>query len=89
VSESPKRPVEGDRFLELHISCCESPNMGTFFVIIRYFLHLHFKYYPQSPLYPPPTLLPNTPTPASWPWHSPVMGHMIFARTSSFPPIDG
>jgi hypothetical protein len=26
---------------------------------IRYFLHLHFKCYPQSPLYPPPALLPN------------------------------
>jgi hypothetical protein len=50
------------------------------FFLIRYFLHLHFKCYPESPLYPPPTLLPNPPTFTSWPWHSPVLGHMIFAR---------
>jgi len=56
---------------------------------IRYFLHLNFKCYPQSPLYPPPTMLPNPPTPDSWPWHSPVLGHMIFARPRASPPIDG
>jgi hypothetical protein len=53
------------------------------YIFIRYFLHLHFRCYPQSPLYPPPALLPNPPTPASWPWHSPVLGHMIFTRPSS------
>jgi hypothetical protein len=26
----------------------------------------------------PCTLLPNPPTPASWPWHFPVLGHIIF-----------
>jgi hypothetical protein len=51
----------------------------TFF-LIRYFLYLHFKCYPKSPLYPPPTLLPYPPTPTSWPWHSPVLGHIKFAR---------
>ena len=45
----------------------------------RYFLHLHFKCYPQSRLSPLPTVLPNPPTPTSWPWHSPVLAHMIFA----------
>jgi hypothetical protein len=44
---------------------------------IRYFLHLHFKCYSKSPLYPAPILLPNWPTPGSWPWHSPVLGDMI------------
>jgi hypothetical protein len=29
---------------------------------------------------PPPTLLT---TPASWPWYSPVLGHIIFARASN------
>jgi hypothetical protein len=58
-------------------------------IFIRYFLHLHFKSYPQSPLYPPPALLPNPPTPTTWPWHSPVLGHMIFTRTRPSPPIDG
>jgi hypothetical protein len=56
---------------------------------IRYLLYLHFKCYPQSPLYPPLTLLPNPPTSASWPWHSPLLGHMIFARPRASPPIDG
>ena len=52
---------------------------------IKYFLHLHFKCYPKSPLYTPPALLPNPPTPTSWPWHSPVLGHIIFARPRSSP----
>jgi hypothetical protein len=52
---------------------------------IRYFLHLHFKCYPESPLYLPPALLPNPPIPDSWP----VLGHMIFARLRASPPIDG
>ena len=38
---------------------------------------------------PPPALLPNPPTPASWPWHSPVLGHIIFARPRASPPKDG
>jgi hypothetical protein len=49
------------------------------FIFIRYFLHLHFKCYPKSPLYSPPALLPYTPTPTSWPWLSPVLGHIKFA----------
>jgi hypothetical protein len=43
--------------------------------------------YPQSPLYPIPSLLPNPPTPAFWPWHFPVLGHMIFAKPRASPPI--
>jgi hypothetical protein len=35
---------------------------------------------PKSPLYCPPTLLPYPPTPTSWPWCSPVLGHIKFAR---------
>jgi hypothetical protein len=50
-----------------------------FSIFIRYFLHLHFKCYPESTLYPPPALLPYPPTPTSWPWHSPVLGHIKFA----------
>jgi hypothetical protein len=60
-----------------------------FSFFIRYFLHLHFKCFPPSPLYPPHALLPNPFTPASWPWHSPVLGHMIFIRPRASPPIDG
>jgi hypothetical protein len=48
--------------------------------IIRYFLYIHFKCYPEISLYPPSTLLPYPPTPASWPWLSPVLRHIKFAR---------
>jgi hypothetical protein len=34
-------------------------------------------------------LLPNPPIPASWPWHSPILGHRTFKRPRTFPPIDG
>ena len=54
---------------------------------IRYIFHLHFKCHPQSPLYTFPALLPNPRTPTSWPWHSPVLGQMIFARMQASPPI--
>jgi hypothetical protein len=63
--------------------------LKTIFFFIRYFLYLHFKCYPQSPIYPPPALLPNPPTSASWPWHSPVLEHMIFTRSRASPPNDG
>ena len=53
--------------------------LSFFLFFIRYFLHIHFKCYPESSLYPPPTLLPYPPTPASWPWHFPVLGHIKFA----------
>ena len=59
------------------------------FFIITYFLHLHFKCFPKSPLYPPPALLLNPLTPSSWPWHTPVVGHIIFARPRAYPPNDG
>jgi hypothetical protein len=36
---------------------------------------------PKVPYTPPPALLPYSPTPASWPWHSPVLGHIKFAIT--------
>jgi hypothetical protein len=38
--------------------------------------------------YTPPALLSNPPTLASWPWHSPVLGHIIFARPRASPPSD-
>jgi hypothetical protein len=50
------------------------------FFFLLDFLNLHFKCYPKSSLYPPPALLPSPPTPTSWPWHSPVLGHIKFAR---------
>jgi hypothetical protein len=34
-------------------------------------------------------LLPNSPIPASWPWHSLVLGHIIIARPRASHSIDG
>jgi hypothetical protein len=59
------------------------------FIFIRYFLYLHFKCYPESSLYPPSALLPYPPTPTSWPWHSPALGHIKFGRPRAFLPNDG
>ena len=56
---------------------------------IRYFLQLHFKCYPKSPLYPPPNLFPYPLTPNSWPWHSPVLGHIKLLDQGAFLPNDG
>ena len=36
----------------------------------------------------PLTLLTNPPTPASWPWHSPILGHRAFTGPRASPPID-
>jgi hypothetical protein len=43
---------------------------------------------PKVP-YPHPTLLPNPPITASWPWHSPIPGHIIFARPRASALNDG
>ena len=51
------------------------------FIFIRYFIYIHFKCYPKSYLYPPPALLAYPPTPASWPWHSPILSFTIFHLT--------
>jgi hypothetical protein len=48
-------------------------------LFLRYFLQLHFQCYPKSPPYPLPHS-PTPPTPTSWPWHSPVLRHIKFAR---------
>jgi hypothetical protein len=67
---------------------------------MRYFLYLHFKCYSLS-RYPPkspiPSLLPlllrgcsptYPPTPASPPWHSPILGHRAFTEPKALLPID-
>jgi hypothetical protein len=57
------------------------------FLIDNFFIYIS-NAIPKVP-YTPLALLPNPPTPASWPWHSPVLGHMIFERPRASPPIDG
>jgi hypothetical protein len=58
------------------------PTLGhvSFFFFIIYVLYLHFECYPESSPCPPLALLPYPLTPTSWPWHSPVLGHIKFAR---------
>ena len=56
----------------------------SFYFFIRYFLHLHFKCYPERPLYPPTDLLPTHPLLLP----GPVLGHIIFLRPRASPPID-
>ena len=94
IEEAQPSPEQAGQYCSCCVALLHLPGMkdkGYFiaFVLIRYFLHLHFKYYPGSPLYPSPALLFNPPTPASWPWHSPVLGHMFFARPRASPLIDG
>ena len=55
-----------DVFLDL---VCEDFIENFFYFLkffIRYFLYLHFKCYPESPLYTPHALLPYPPTSTSW-----------------------
>jgi hypothetical protein len=40
----------------------------------------------QKPLLSPPPLT-NPPTPSSWPWHSPILGHRTFTGPRASPPI--
>ena len=56
--------------------------LNFLFIVFRYFLSLHFKFYHLSsfPLWSPSShplpLLTNPTTPASLPWHSPTLGHL-------------
>jgi hypothetical protein len=61
------------------------------------FLYLHYKCYPFpwfpseiNPLAMPSPLpfLTNPPTPTSWPWHSPTLGHTAFKGQRASPPIN-
>ena len=68
--------------------------LKTYF-FFRYFLYLHFKCYPlsyfppQKDPYPLPLhLLPNLPTPTSWPRHAPILGNRTFTGPRTSPPID-
>jgi hypothetical protein len=59
---------------------------GAFFLLDIFFIYISN----LKVLYTlPPALLPNPPTPTFWPWHSPVLGHIIFTRPRASPPIGG
>jgi hypothetical protein len=54
--------------------------LAQFFILL---LDIFFIYISNAILkvpYIPPSLLPYPPTPTSWPWHSPILGHIKFAR---------
>ena len=63
-----------ERLLGVSVRCpgtiAQDHFMLVFFFLIGYLFHLHFQYYPKSP--------PHAPT--SWPWRSPVLRHIKFAR---------
>ena len=42
----------------------------------------------KTPYLIPLSLLINPPTPASWCWHFPVLGHQVFTGPRVSPPID-
>jgi hypothetical protein len=76
----PAHPLES-----LPDSWGQNPALFFFQFFIRYFLHLHFKCYPESPPYLPPP----PPTYTSWPWCSPVLGAYKVCKTKGplFPMI--
>ena len=55
------------------------------FLLDIFFIYIS-KCYLEIPLY---HLLANPSTPASWPWHSPVLEHMIFSIPRASLLIDG
>jgi hypothetical protein len=59
--------------------------LGCFcFFLTIFLLDIFFTYIsnviPKDPYYPPAAMLPYPPTPSSWPWRSPVLGRIKFAR---------
>jgi hypothetical protein len=71
-------------------------DLAYLFIFIRYFIYISnvspFPSSPppaqKSPILSPLPLLPNTPTPASWPRQSPISGHRTFTEPRASPPID-
>jgi hypothetical protein len=67
--------------------CWVSPPLVVFlFLFIYYSIFSSFTI--QMLSQKSPTLLSNPPIPASWPWYSPVLGHIIFERPRATPPND-
>jgi hypothetical protein len=92
-------PVQEKQVL---LNCWAIPQPYSFFKLLLDIFFIYISnaiprsYFPlwKSPITPPThththTLLPNPPTPSSWPRLSPVLRHIIFARPRTSPPIDG
>jgi hypothetical protein len=61
----------------------------SFFIYYLMFSSFTFQMLSPKSSIPPHALLPNTPIHSSWPWHSPVLGHIIFVRPRASPSNDG
>ena len=64
--------------IQIFISKLQSILLNVNFLLDIFFIYISDaipfpSFLSENPLYPPPTLLPNPPTPTSWPWHSPVL----------------
>ena len=58
---------------------CHKEKQISLFLLDIFFIYIsNFKCYPESS--PNTPLLPDPPTPTSWPWHSPVLRHIKFAQ---------
>jgi hypothetical protein len=81
-----QRPMAG-----IFLNC--SPYFFFFFKMFSSFTFQMLSPFLVSSLKIPYTLslplLPNPPTPTSWPWHSPIMGPRTFTGPRAFPPTDG
>jgi hypothetical protein len=67
--------------MKIHIS--NTALLVKYNSFVAFLLDIFFIYIsnaiPKVPYTLPPALFPYPPTPASWPWHSPVLGHIKFA----------
>ena len=62
---------------------------GFLFLFYQIFSTFTFQMLSQKSPIPSPALLANQPTPTSWSWHFPVLGHIIFRRPRASPPNEG
>jgi hypothetical protein len=72
--------------LWLSLCFCQLQKFSFFFIRYSSFT---FQMLSPNPPIPSCSMLPNPLTPASWPWHPPVLGHVIFTIPRASPPIDG
>jgi hypothetical protein len=63
------------------------PFIPTLFLLDIFLIYIS-NVIPNSPI-PSPALLPYPLTPTSWPWHSPVLGHIKLLDQGASLPSDG
>jgi hypothetical protein len=76
--------LELSNFISLQNLFSMHLKVESFMIFFFFLLDSFFIYISNSILkVPPHTLLPYPTTTTSWPWHSPVLGHIKFARPMS------